>query len=108
MFGKKSVFLEAPRHWAQGKHVVEGYGRWVANDGLVYAPLFCACTGCRSAHVGEKAVGAGLGGEHLIGHAWFFTTRVETNGVDNSASPVMLTLPAHVAMCDPPGPSHLT
>ncbi|CAM9222192.1 unnamed protein product, partial [Laminaria digitata] len=49
------VLLEAPRGWMLGDDVLEGEERWMSGDGMVYAPLFCSCSGCRSAHVGEKA-----------------------------------------------------
>lgn len=78
--------------------MTEGEGRWVAGDGLVYAPLFCSCTGCGSVPVGEVAVGAGLHGQDLIGRAWFYPTRVHFNGVVlDETSPAELLLPAHAA-----------
>lgn len=90
--------LEAPRSWTLGEYVLEGDGRWIASDGLVYVPLVCSCLGCGSAQVGAKAVGAGLGGEDLIGRAWFFVDRVEADGVDAWDSPQQLVLPANVAV----------
>lgn len=92
-----AVLLEAPRGWALGDKVSMGIGRWVSSDGLVYAPLFYSSK-CGSVQVGEKAVGAGLGGENLIGRAWFFPSQVEPEGdLDYSASPKVLELPTSAA-----------
>lgn len=94
-----TTLLEVPRGWAPGGGLSEGEGRWVAADGLVYAPLFCSCSGCGSAPVGEKAVGAGLDGRDLIGRAWFFPARVQADGgsVFDETSPKELLLPTYVA-----------
>lgn len=95
-----ATLLEFPREgWTLTSCVTEGEGRWVADDGLVYAPLFCSCTGCGSVPVGEVAVGSGLRGQDLIGRAWFYPTRVHFNGtVLDEANPRELLLPAHGAM----------
>lgn len=99
------VLLEAPRGWTLGDYVSEGQGRWMSDDGMVYAPLFCSCTGCCSVYVGEKAIGAGLGGEDLIGRSWFFTALVDADSVVEAGSPRELTLPSRLAVVDqPPSP----
>lgn len=85
--------LEAPRSWVLGKSLSCGDARWVASDRLVYASLSCSCSGCGFAHVGEMVVAAGLGGDHLIQRAWFFTDRVESDGIDRGAD-VELHIPA--------------
>lgn len=97
-----ATLLEFPREgWTLTSCTTEGEGRWVAGDGLVYAPLFCSCTGCGSVPVGEVAVGAGLRGQDLIGRAWFYPTRVHFNGVVlGETSPTELLLPAHAALAD--------
>ncbi|CAM9384847.1 unnamed protein product [Ectocarpus fasciculatus] len=77
-----NTVIEVPRGWPLVENVSEGEGRWVAGDGLVYAPLYCSCPGCRLAHVGEKVVGAGLGLQDTIGLAWFFPSLVDAVGVD--------------------------
>lgn len=93
--GSGATLLEVPRGHTLGENVAEGEGRWVCDDGLVYAPLHCLCSGCRSTQVGEKAVGAGLGGQDLIGRAWFYLSRVQAVGVvDDDNSPVELALPS--------------
>lgn len=74
----------------------------MSDDGMAYAPLFCSCTGCCSVYVGEKAIGAGLGGEDLIGRAWFFTPLVDADGVGDVESPRELALPARLAVVDEP------
>lgn len=91
-----SCVLEAPKGWVLGEYVSEGEGRWVADDGLVYAPLFCSCAGCCRTHVGEKAIGAGLEGFDLIGRTWFFVSVVEAEDLD-SVDPVRLTFPSQMA-----------
>lgn len=101
------VLLEAPRGWMLGDNVTEGQGRWVSDDGLVYAPLFCAHTGCRSVYVGEKAIAAGLGGEDMVGRSWFFAAVVEANGVGEKGSPRELVLPARLAATHQPSPPRL-
>lgn len=88
------VLLEAPRGWELGDYVSEGRGRWVLDDQLVYAPLVCSCTGCDGAQIGEKAIGAGLRGDDLIGRAWFFAARMNTDGVDDLTVREELVLPA--------------
>lgn len=94
----RTTLFEVPRGWALGEGVSEGEGRWVAGDGLVYAPLCCSCSGCRSAQVGEKAVGAGLCGQDLIGRSWFYSIRVQADGIVDETSPKELVLPAQVAV----------
>ncbi|CAM9453258.1 unnamed protein product [Scytosiphon promiscuus] len=92
--GGGATLLEVPRGFKLPETVAEGEGQWVADDGIVYAPLHCLCSGCRSAQVGDKAVGAGLGGQGLIGRAWFYASRVQAVGiVDDGSSPVELALP---------------
>eukprot|EP00903_Cladosiphon_okamuranus_P014456 g13412.t1 len=95
-----AALLEFPREgWTRTSCMTEGDGRWVAEDGLVYAPLFCSCTGCGSVPIGEVAVAAGLHGQDLIGRAWFYSTRVHFNGVVlDETSPTELLLPTHAAM----------
>lgn len=98
-FLNRTTLLEVPRGWVLGGGVSEGEGRWVAGDGLVYAPLCCSCSGCRSAQVGEKVIGAGLQGQDLIGRAWFYSTRVQDDGgIIDETSPKELLLPTQVAM----------
>eukprot|EP00752_Nemacystus_decipiens_P006081 g5489.t1 len=96
--GDAATLLEFPREgWTLTSSMTEGEGRWVADDGLVYAPLFCSCTGCGSVPVGEVAIGAGLRGQDLIGRAWFYPTRVHFNGIVlDETFPTELVLPAHV------------
>lgn len=94
----KTTLLEVPQGWVLGGGVSEGEGRWVAGDGLVYAPLHCSCSGCRSAQVGEKVVGAGLHGQDLIGRAWFYSTRVQANGIVDEMNPKELVLPTQIAI----------
>ena len=108
---KTMALLEVPRGWAPGEGLSEGEGRWVAGDGLVYAPLFCSCSGCGSTPVGEKAVGSGLFGQDLIGHAWFFPARVQTVDGDrvsvlDETNAVELFLPAHAATRENSQPPH--
>ena len=91
------ILLEAPKDWVLGEHVFEGDGRWIAGDEMVYAPLFCPCTGCQNTQIGEKALAAGQGGYQLIGRAWFFPSRVKSEGFTDSSSPEQLLVPAHVA-----------
>lgn len=95
-----ATLLELPREgWTLTSCMTEGDGRWVAEDGLVYAPLFCSCTGCGSVPVGEVAVAAGLHGQDLIGRAWFYPTRVHFNGIVlDETSPTELLLPTHAAV----------
>lgn len=104
-----ATLLEFPREgWALASCMTEGEGRWVAGDGLVYAPLFCSCAGCGSVPVGERAVGAGLHGQDLIGRAWFYPTRVHFEGIVlDETSPRELLLPAHVATIEHSRPPHV-
>lgn len=104
-----ATLLEFPRQgWTLTSCMSEGEGRWVAGDGLVYAPLFCSCTGCGSVPVGEMAVGAGLHGQDLIGRAWFYPTRVHFDGIVlDETSPRELVLPSHVSMVEHSRPPHV-
>lgn len=78
----EATVIEAPRGWPLVESVSEGEGRWVAGDGLVYAPLYCSCPGCGLAHIGEKVIAAGLGSQEAIGLAWFFPSLVHAVGID--------------------------
>lgn len=99
LHSNRATLLEVPRGWALGGGVSEGEGRWVAGDGLVYAPLRCSCSGCRSAQVGERVIGAGLQGQDLIGRAWFYSTCVQGGGgIVDETSPKELLLPSQVGM----------
>lgn len=106
-WNNEADLLEAPRGWTLGEHVSEGCGQWVAKDGLVYAPLFCEGKGGDLMHVGEKALGAGLGGEDLVGRAWFFPRVVDTVGVDTSRTQQKLVLPTYVPPLDSTRVEHL-
>lgn len=77
-----ATVIEVPRGWPLVEKVSQGEGRWVAGDGLVYAPLYCSCPGCRLAHIGEKVIAAGLGFQKTIGLAWFFPSLVHAVGID--------------------------
>ncbi|CAM9541114.1 unnamed protein product [Ectocarpus sp. 6 AP-2014] len=77
-----ATVIEVPRGWPLVEKVSQGEGRWVAGDGLVYAPLYCSCPGCRLAHIGEKVIAAGLGFQETIGQAWFFPSLVHAVGID--------------------------
>lgn len=95
-----ATLLEFPREgWVLASTMTEGEGRWVADDGLVYAPLFCSCSGCGSVPVGEVAVAASLRGQDMIGRAWFYPTRVHFDGIVlGETSPTELALPTQAAM----------
>lgn len=88
--------LEVPRGWRLEKCVSEGDGRWIAKDGLVYAPLYCKGKSGSLVHVGEKVIGAGLDGGHLIGRVWFFPRMVDVEGLGVSKSQGDLVFPTRI------------
>lgn len=93
----KGELLEVPRDWVI--QADEEPGEWVAEDGMVYSQLGCYCYSCTpwKRSLGVKVLAAGLHGADLVGRAWFVPEYVEIKGVDFSASPEEVMLPAHVA-----------
>lgn len=82
----KAELVEVPKDWVVLP--LEEPGQWVAEDGMVYAPLRCYCCNCISQGrtVGVKVLAAGLHGEDLVGRAWFVPQYVRVKGIELSAT----------------------
>ncbi|CAM9320496.1 unnamed protein product [Choristocarpus tenellus] len=88
--------FELPQGCKLGRKVIIGKGRWVPQDGLVYAPLVCWIH-CSVRIFGMTVLAAGPGSSSLVGRNWFLQQNgMALKGISGEDFPRMPKLLCHL------------